>query len=514
MLMRCTAAVVPLVLAVSASAMRAHSASGPRMGRLSRPRPLIMAAPYEALHGGRPGSAKQIDGAELANTIRRVAMGESEPQRVWLDVQDCTSYRDHCNGESLVVVLRKLRDDSKATCTMSVRQTRVLDACDVDSNPEGCRDVGCVAVRWNLSTSEAVLIDLFKGTKGERVGCDISSADNREVKWGRLMLGIVDDLAALLHVRHVYLGDEASTKLVVWSSKKGHAESVQVMLKYLHPLVRGVGYYEPHGYYNVKEAQYYGLRGECADRVSSDDMVAATASAAARDLNAFNQLRTAPFCGGEFARALLARGAAHAERGGTPVTSTLIYRFALALASVHDASVASPPSPSSASFAALRHAAAALEGDDEADGSVSGPLHHQHWTHSRTPLPGDPSLSDFLLRHARTLDSRELLDAPHLGAVAAVLHRRNRDASHTEDGQRAGALLLELMFDFFAVWSPTRQMPLKRKDLHEGGEWVSALIRRRGAGTGGRGIAAPGEELEFEFGRARRVPVIQKAYVI
>ena len=110
----------------------------------------------------------------------------------------------------------------------------------------------------------------------------------------------------------------------------------------------------------------------------------------------------------------------------------------------------------------------------------------------------DVSLGDFLGRHAIAFESAEVLSAPHLGALAAALYGRNREGA--EVGQRAGALLLELMFDFFAVWSPRRSMPLMRKDLHAGGDWVSALVT--------------GEDGLFEFARERRVPVVRQAFAL
>ena len=67
--------------------------------------------------------------------------------------------------------------DFSGSCTMRVRQTRVAGECSLD-NPEGCNDAGCVAVRWDLRTGEGVLLDLFKAKAGERIGCDISSADD------------------------------------------------------------------------------------------------------------------------------------------------------------------------------------------------------------------------------------------------------------------------------------------------------------------------------------------------
>ena len=119
--------------------------------------------------------------------------------------------------------------------------------------------VGCVAVRWNIETSEGVLVDLFKAKKGQRIGCDLSSADNPRVKWGALMLRVVDDVATLLRCEHVFLADESSVRLDVWDPRTRQRASRQVMLKYLKPLLDGVGYYEQFGYYTLPKALYYGF---------------------------------------------------------------------------------------------------------------------------------------------------------------------------------------------------------------------------------------------------------------
>ena len=126
--------------------------------------------------------------------------------------------------------------------------------------------------------------------------------DSRQAaKWirqtdGALMLRVIDDVAALLQMRHVFLADESSVWLSVWDARSRGAKSAQVMLKYLHPLVHGTGYYEPHGYYTIDAGEYYGsgFRGS----------VDKSRRCAAADLNAFDTLRQTPFRAGELARAI------------------------------------------------------------------------------------------------------------------------------------------------------------------------------------------------------------------
>ena len=117
---------------------------------------------------------------------------------------------------------------------MRVRQTRVAGECSLD-NPAGCTDAGCVAVRWDLRNNEGVLLDLFKAKAGARLGCDISSADDGGVKWGRLMMRVVDDVAALVGVRAVYVADESSQTLRVWDDESEEGKPVQVRLQPLQP---------------------------------------------------------------------------------------------------------------------------------------------------------------------------------------------------------------------------------------------------------------------------------------
>lgn len=204
----------------------------------------------EALEGGRPSSAISIDSQTFAKLIRETinarnhnCAGDDPPAhiRAWLELQ---------NGENVLVSFEHLPDDTMETCTMRVRQTRQMAECNAE-NPEACRDLGCVAVRWNLRTREGVVVDLFKAKKGQRVNCDISSADNPSVKWGQLMLRVVDDMAAMLDIRHVYLADESSVQMAVWNERTKDAQSVQVMLKYIRPLLDGFAYYERSGYYDV-----------------------------------------------------------------------------------------------------------------------------------------------------------------------------------------------------------------------------------------------------------------------
>ena len=182
-------------------------------------------ARYEALEGGRPKSAAHIRSrAAFTQLIRRTAHPASDPARIWLDL---------ANGESLVVGFEPCAGE-EGCCTMRVRQTRVAGECSLD-NPAGCTDAGCVAVRWDLRNNEGVLLDLFKAKAGARLGCDISSADDGGVKWGRLMMRVVDDVAALVGVRAVYVADESSQTLRVWDDESEEGKPVQVRLQPLQP---------------------------------------------------------------------------------------------------------------------------------------------------------------------------------------------------------------------------------------------------------------------------------------
>ena len=262
--------------------------------------------------------------ADFRKLVEQVVAGahQEEAARVWLDLT---------NGESLSLSFEHMRDDKAGeTCTMRVRQTYDEcsrdDECQVDltadsssSSMSVCRDIGCVAVRWNLRTSEGVLVDLFKAQKGNRIGCDLSSADDPSVKWGELMLRVVDDVASLLRCRHVYLADESSVPLVTWDARAQRPQTQPVMLKYLKPLLDGVGYYEPRGYYTVPRRLYYGFNqqqqqqqqqhgDELGDEQQQDeqqqDEVARAAAAA--ELAAFDAVRTAHFRGGQLASAIAA----------------------------------------------------------------------------------------------------------------------------------------------------------------------------------------------------------------
>ena len=182
-------------------------------------------ARYEALEGGRPKSAARIERAAFAKLIRRATHPASDPARIWLDL---------ANGESLVIGFEPCAGE-EGCCTMRVRQTRVAGECSLD-NPAGCTDAGCVAVRWDLRNNEGVLLDLFKAKAGARLGCDLSSADDGGVKWGRLMMRVVDDVAALVGVHAVYVADESSQTLQVWDDKTEEGKPVQVLLQPLQPI--------------------------------------------------------------------------------------------------------------------------------------------------------------------------------------------------------------------------------------------------------------------------------------
>ena len=198
---------------------------------------------YEALVGGRPSSVAPMQGTQLAR-IAQLAAREGRTSRLWLDLS---------NGESLCVTFEPTLDPSAMiladiveSCDMRVKRTRVSDSCPVDS--PGCDETGCVAVRWDLAKREAVLMDLFKATNGIRVGCDLSSADDSNVRWGELMLRIVDDIAVLLGIHHVFVADEACVETDI---PGGH--NARVPLCYLQSMVHGMGYYERFGFYPIPQ---------------------------------------------------------------------------------------------------------------------------------------------------------------------------------------------------------------------------------------------------------------------
>ena len=97
---------------------------------------------YEALVGGRPDLSVPLALADLKRLIHRKAAEQGAtaesgvaPTRVWLDLT---------NGESLSLTFEKLRDDSPGTCTLRVKQTRLLDECRLDDPTAKCVDLGCV----------------------------------------------------------------------------------------------------------------------------------------------------------------------------------------------------------------------------------------------------------------------------------------------------------------------------------------------------------------------------------
>lgn len=469
------------------------------------------------LVGGRPEQAVQLDMAHelkaLIHTVVRVRSGLSE--RVWLDL---------ANDENLIVVFEIAKDDNAHTCTMSVKQTRVMEECELDT-PGACHDAGCVAVRWNVDSREGCLVDLFKAKKGERAGCDISSAKDPNVRWGKIMMQVIDDIALLLDMRHVYLADESSVRLSVWNDARQAPEPTQVMLKYLRPLVRGVGYYEPSGYYTIDKTCYYGRRD--ADALS-EAAIRKAREHAAHDVDAFNRLRSEPFSGGGFARAL-----ARVERGteAPPIESTLTYCLALALAAAQGTSTTSGRGGGSSSrfepevrLEAFRAAARSM--------AKAGPaLPHQFWAHARAPVPYAARLDEFIDRHATVIDA-ELLEAPHFGALIQMLLERSRlppslarNAGSSADAEagpsKAAALMLALMFDFFAIWSPRRVQPLKRKDYDADARSTSSVrlvdaaqpTNAAPAATSNRPLHAPITVGCVELSmQPARTPIIQRAW--
>ena len=439
---------------------------------------------YEALVGGRPDLSVPLALADLKRLIHRKAAEQGAtaesgvaPTRVWLDLT---------NGESLSLTFEKLRDDSPGTCTLRVKQTRLLDECRVDDAK--CVDLGCVAVRWNLNTREGVLVDLFKAQKGQRVGCDLSSADDRDVKWGELILRVVDDVASLLGCRHVYLADESSVRIDTWDPRIQGAQSQQVMLKYIRPLTDRVGYYEPRGYYTVDRALYYGFNG-AAERAAAQDAAADGAvgavgaqqvdvgldesrlrdedrsarEAASSELSAFDAVRVAPFRRGALASEIACIGG-DGDGVRQRQESTLIYRFAKAVGVAQDAAAAAAaaaaddngtPSDGSEVLVSAFDAAvaASTSGDGEGDG---GPIAGH--------VASYVSLESFVERFGAALDA-EVLAAAHLGEMVRLLRDRNREDSEPSRLQ-AGSLLLGVMFEFYAAYTSRKALPLKRKDYY------------------------------------------------
>ena len=483
------------------TASPAHPTTIPEYRRSKCPQ-AIASSPYEALVGGRPDLSVPLERRDLRRLIYRkakegeIAEEREAPTRVWLDLT---------NGESLSLTFEKLRDDHPGTCTLRVKQTRLLDECRVDDPTAQCADLGCVAVRWNLLTREGVLIDLFKAKKGERVGCDLSSADSREVKWGELMLRVVDDVASLLGCRHVYLADESSVRIDTWDAHSRVARSQQVMLKYLKPLIDGIGYYERFGYFTIERSLYYGFNGaarhasrsgsqgtitasEVIEEGRSDDGEKRARNAASVELSSFEAVRTAPFRSGGFASAL---EFAHASEGGEKdisvveglkkahqaQKSTFINRFAEAVGAAQDAAVEASHATDCRTadehvlVSAFR--TAVVEGDAKF-ARVGGPMAGQVATYA--------TLETLFERFDGALDA-ELLGARHFGAMIRILRDRNRlvvtESGREEGGATerqevtdepsrllAGSLLLFLMFEFYAAYPSRKALPLKRKDYY------------------------------------------------
>jgi hypothetical protein len=515
---------------------------------------------YEALHGGRPSSAMPVPLSKLAALARSAAL-DGQTSRVWLDLT---------NSESLVVAFEPVGASDSAEgccCTMRVKQQRIVDECPVDG---GCDDSGCVAVRWDLHAHEAVLLDLFKAKGGERLGCDLSSADDSSVRWGELMMcvaaartcrlaiaaqllaclcaclacapahgatasrhgcdaayrtrppahgvgpcarrHVLDHMASLLGMRYVFVADEAVVELGIRdadaSGGSGHAP---VPLSYLHALIHGMGYYERHGFYRVPHDQFYfSARHSTLDY--NPELIATARESAARELGAIDAARRARFGGHGLCRVLEAiEHGSEALRGVWPpppsVKSTLIYRFANAMARAHDMADGE---------ACVEAFAAAVREDDAGTG---GPLPNRFRVHARSTVPYEPSLGSFVRRHAEALDAAAL-SAPSLGELARVLRDRCRsgesevaaNAAEVAAGNRAhmgsAALLAALTFDFYAAWQPRRERPLMRKDFRceAGGEVECSAVIWSGARLDGQRSAA--------IGWRPPVPILHEAFLI
>lgn len=392
---------------------------------------------YEALEGGRPRTAARMSIADLADLIIKSDLPSS---RVWLELT--------C-GESLVLAFD--REHGGCECMMRVQQTRIMaEECTLD-DPAGCHVVGCVAVQWNTEMRTGVVLDLFKAKSGARAGCDISSADNRSIRWGALMLRVVDDIACLLNVRHVYLADESSIQVMVWDERTSGPAPQRIMLRYLRPLLHGVAYYEGFGYYTIPEQQWYHHASHKDPHPIGED------ERAVGELNAFNALVDAPLW-------QLAGRLANLDRGPRDASfrrTTLIYRFCLAVSRAQENTDV--------------EAAFCRAVEDDCSGER---LPHQYWTHSLAALPYDPSLADFVSRHDGAIDG-ELLCASSFRGIITTLHRRNTKTDGEVLGEgalKAGLLMLTLLFDFHAIWSPQRVRPHKRKDFHDGKSFTSLRV--------------------------------------
>ena len=385
-----------------------------------------------------------------------------------------------------------------------MKQT-LLDECRVDDPTAQCADLGCVAVRWNLLTREGVLIDLFKAKKGERVGCDLSSADSREVKWGELMLRVVDDVASLLGCRHVYLADESSVRIDTWDAHSRVARSQQVMLKYLKPLIDGIGYYERFGYFTIERSLYYGFNGATKHasrsrsqgrlrprRLSRKAVPMKARRGQGSGVRRAEFIRSRAHCPVPKRWLRLGLESAHASEGGEKDVSvvkkglekahqaqksTFIHRFAEAVGAAQDAAVeashATDGKTADEHVLVSAFRTAVVEGDAKF-AQVGGPMAGQVATYA--------TLETLFERFDGVLDA-ELLGARHFGAMIRILRDRNRlvvtESGREEGGATerqevtdepsrllAGSLLLFLMFEFYAAYPSRKALPLKRKDYY------------------------------------------------
>lgn len=237
---------------------------------------------------------------------------------------------------------------------------------------------------------------------------------------------------------------------------------------------------------------------------------------AAAALSALDAVRSAPFrCNGlchaleaiEYDEELL-HGAYPSP---PPVTATLIHRFARAMARAQE--------EDSARGRLKAFAAAVLDDDATA-------LPNRFRIHARHTVPYEPTLEAFAARHAEVLDA-EILGAPNLGEMVKMLRARSRRATDGYDDHsrehssreeearlRAGALLVALLFDFYAVWQPQRERPLLRKDFAAAGPangaWqCSSVVQRAVKGHGCKGSGAP-----IAIGWEDHVPIVRKIFYI
>lgn len=206
---------------------------------------------------------------------------------------------------------------------------------------------------------------------------------------------------------------------------------------------------------------------------------------------------------------------------GQPRSLSLVERFALAVGAAQDSSEGTGAAEDEWRLVNAFHLAVASDGLPAThDGSAAGAIPHRMWVHSRDAVPVGASLAEFIARHAGSIDAA-LLRTGHLGDMIELLYARNRGATGEARGDeqweqshrtQAGALLVALMFDFFAVWSPSRgRVPLKRKDYQRSRETAQTFMSApEPAASTGDGTVA---DIAIRT-RKLHVPIVRQAFVL